>query len=240
MPALSYSDAKRAFVCSKPECQKAFYGHSRRWRWVDEGKIKCQGPGCTNYAPAGWYYPRRKRFFCSGGYITKFYLRRRKPNLKCALPGCEVPIVRPRKRGYRLRFCSIKHAAAYRSQRITRERAGRFAGMLEEFIDNFARIHYCPRTITPVRTDLLRFFVFLRQRGIRSLKRVTPRTISEFRAWEAGGNGGKVWRQSALKYVSVFLAWQIRQGYLKGPNPVIPGPRDGCRTSDGHGWLEEL
>lgn len=141
LPALNFTQARKAFVCGKQECQKAFYGHSRRWRWIGENKKKCEVPGCPNYAPAGWYYPRKKRYFCSGRCASKFYLRRRKPNLKCALPGCDVPIVRPPKKGYRQRFCSIKHGAQYRSQQVVCEKAGRFVKVLNDFLNNFARIN---------------------------------------------------------------------------------------------------
>lgn len=74
--ARSYSEAQKAVICGKAECQKAFYGKSRRWRWIGEGEIKCEGPECSNHVPPGrWHSGRRTHFFCSGGGITKFYLR---------------------------------------------------------------------------------------------------------------------------------------------------------------------
>ncbi|MCL5669969.1 MAG: site-specific integrase [Acidobacteria bacterium] len=224
MPALTYAQTRKAFVCSKEECRKAFYGHSPRWRQIGANEIKCEAPGCPNYLPAGWHFARRKRFFCSYACIMRFYQRRRAPNTRCALPSCRVPIMRLKKKGYRKRFCSIKHAALYRAQQHNRKKAGKYFGrLLEDFTENFVRIHYRPRTVGSIRSHLLRFFAFLRERKIRSLRQITPRTITAFRVWESENcRGGGPRRDSAVKYISVLMAWQIHQGYIKGPNPVIP------------------
>lgn len=61
--ALNFTQAGKAFVCSRTKCQQAYDGHGRRWCWVGDGERKSHAPGCPNYAPAGWNYPRKQRFF---------------------------------------------------------------------------------------------------------------------------------------------------------------------------------
>ena len=221
LPAFTCTNNKRVFICSKKECQAVAFARKYKMRAVGAGEIKCDAPGCGNFIPAGQYSTRRKHYFCSQFCEGLFFKTTREPNARCEFPGCGAPVFRKGYKGARHRFCSPEHAAAYHSEQVTRERSGRFRKILEEYFNKFARAHYRPNAHATVRCSLLLFFEFLRSKGIRSLKSVTPRTITEYLAGGNGKSGGVLRRQWTLSALSTFMAWLIHEGYLKGSNPVI-------------------
>lgn len=222
LPAIICTSGRKWFVCKKEECRKPVHAKKNICRYIGPGEKKCDAPLCTKFIPAGRYSTLRKHFFCSSGCALRFYDSRHQPNTKCALPSCGAPLYRKPLKGSRHSFCSLSHAAAYRSQRISRERAGRFSRFLEEYFSSFASRHYRPRTHRTVRCDLLRFFAFLRAKNIWSLRQVTPRTITEFLSWGEAGVLGKRKKGWAPRSIGTFMSWLIHEGYFKGANPVIP------------------
>ncbi len=221
LPAITCSKKKHIFVCSKEECRRLGYAGKYDMREVGPGEIKCDAPGCPNFIPAGWYSRRRKHYFCSQFCESLFFKTTREPNAVCEYPGCNTPVFRKPWGKTKHRFCCPQHGAAYRSLQVSRRKSGHFGKILNEYFDSFARAHYRPGGRATVRSSLLMFFEFLRSRQIRSLKSVTPRTITAYLASGNGDTSEVLRRQWTLSYISTFMSWLIHQGYLKGPNPVI-------------------
>ncbi len=206
---------KGPYACLNPECQRAVYGQVQRRRYVAEGEIFCQRPGCSRPVPAGWYGIQRKLWFCGTTCNTAFYAEK---HVVGTCLFCGGPIHdNPYRAGTR-RFCSTPHRLRYFGERRMELRAGRFASILKEYLDGFAKAHYAPRSLSGARTQLLLFFEFLNNSGITDLDQVEPSTITDFILHEVDRG---VQHREYINFASVFFNWMRFEGLRKRDNPVI-------------------
>src|SRR5216683_5205981 len=78
-------------------------------------------------------------------------------------------------------YVSVKHAGAHRTRIYLEDMCGQFFAMVTEYLEGFASQHY--KNLGTIRTSLCPFILFLNERGIADLERVTPKTITEFISW---------------------------------------------------------
>jgi len=120
-------------------------------------------------------------FFCSDKCRAERGRQRARPNCRCAYCGMEMY----RRPGalYEQNFCTPSHLAKYRSKEVTAKKAGRFLGVLKEYLGGYAKAHYKSTGLPTVKWEVLRFLEFLNAKRVRSLNSVTPKTISEYFVW---------------------------------------------------------
>jgi integrase len=163
----------------------------------------------------GNYYDLRRKFFCSAECEQKVY-RTGSAEVKCSYCGKAVNTFPCLKKGRH--FCNQTEFGLYLRERNNKARAGRFTKILEEYTERFCPSHYKPASIKAVRCDLLLFFGYLNSQGIKSLEKVTPRTITQFIIW-SNQRGGVPNR--AVRFLVLFFNWMIAEGRRKAPNPVL-------------------
>jgi integrase len=184
-------------------------------RWIAEGELKCSGPGCGKPIPAGYYGTTKSVYLCCHNCQYRYNLKHRK-KIRCTL--CHKWFV-PTNTSSDKPFCSKQHFAEYRRAETDR-RTGRFAKVFREFMDAYAIKYYSTGTVNATRCNLIVFFQFLEKSKIRSLNKVTPRTITNFQTELRRRNLKSVDRP--LGAVRLFFDWLLYDGQRKLPNPVIP------------------
>ena len=75
-------------------------------------------------------------------------------------------------------YVSGKHAGAHRTRTYLEDMCGPFLGIIMEYLDGFASQHY--KNLRTIRASVCPFILFLNERGITDLERITPKTITEF------------------------------------------------------------
>jgi integrase len=115
-----------------------------------------------------------------------------------------------------LNFISRAHLGTYHSNH-TIAQCGPFVGVLEEYLNGFAKVHY--RNPKKHKPRLLPFFQFLAETGYTDLESVSPQTVSEYLAW-GRSTGRKVVAYSSGT-LSTFFNWMLAEGRRKAANPVI-------------------
>jgi site-specific recombinase XerD len=117
-----------------------------------------------------------------------------------------------------LNYVSVQHAGAHRSRIYLEDTCGPFLGIVTEYLDGFATHHY--KNLGTIRAGVCPFILFLNERGITNLERVTSKTITEFIAWSE-----EVEYKNAAHNISVlkgFFQWANRHGYRTSSCPVVP------------------
>jgi integrase len=104
---------KKYFFCTKPECQALSKTPLRRF--VREGELPCEAPGCKKSARCGWNAVRKKHFFCSDRCWRRFsqMVTYRAGEKKCEICGKRLGRIRCW-RGKKRFFCG-KASCSYRS-----------------------------------------------------------------------------------------------------------------------------
>jgi integrase/recombinase XerC len=113
---------------------------------------------------------------------------------------------------------SGKHLGDFFINQYLTESCGPFRDIVDEYLIGFATLHY--RNPKSVRSSLGRFCLFLNERHIDSLEKVTPATITEFIVWankKADGNGAT----NTVPSISTFFKWLIAGGRRTAANPVV-------------------
>jgi integrase/recombinase XerC len=117
-----------------------------------------------------------------------------------------------------LNYFSKQHASDHRARIYLEDMCGPFLAIVTEYLDGFASQRY--KNLGTIRTSVCPFTLFLNERGITDLERVTPKTITEFISWSE-----EVEYKNAAHNISVltgFFKWAVRHGYRKSTCPVIP------------------
>lgn len=181
-------------------------------RWFTEGELKCSW--CGRPMPAGFYGRSKVRFLCSPMCIVHFRCKD-KPAIKCECCGQEFV---PQTTSPGARFCCREHFDVWRRQQTDLKKFGRFAGLVRDFVQAVVPGHRTAGSVGNLRGNLAHFFVYLRGSRLRSLEKVTSRTISSFfsvlirnRPKSAG---------KTLADLALFFDWLILTGRRKSPNPV--------------------
>jgi integrase/recombinase XerC len=134
--------------------------------------------------------------------------------------GCGTIFERPKgqvRAGPRHYF-SQKHRGAHRTRVYLEEMCGSFLSVVTEYLEFSSIQKY--KDIAGRRCAVCPFMLFLNERGITDLERVTPKTVTQFLSWAED-----LGCESAKSDVSVlvgFFKWAIQFGYRKSPCPVIP------------------
>jgi site-specific recombinase XerD len=216
LPAHHIWPGARHRFCGKLECAKVAMT-KKHGRYIAANEHQCEGAGCDNFVPEGWYGDRPTYLSCSA---ECWYRRSLKGNLvrKCAC-GCGKNVSRPSKRKTvtGLIFFSIEHKGNYLRNKHLDESCGWFRVIVDEYLSGFASLHY--RALKEVRNHLCPFFLFLCQQGIASLEDVTTKTITQFLIWAP--QSGHRNAAHDISQVSVFFKWAIIRGYRKAGNPVV-------------------
>jgi len=163
-------------IPSGPTRRKSEPPHPQRSRWFEDGELVCSGPGCSKKMAAGYHGVTKRIFLCSSNCTYKYHLEQRTP-VRCTF--CRKRFTKKGRNATRP-FCSPEHWLAWRKAQLDREKAGRFTGLLHEYLETFAPQHYAPATLNVIRCNLASFFSFLRGVGIRSLNKVTPQIVSRW------------------------------------------------------------
>jgi len=210
-PAMKKTNSGRHLLCDGPDCHAQML---RPIRVVGEHAIKCSGPGCKEWIPAGVYSANKNLFFHSPVCRGRYYKVNYTPNTKCLV--CGKPLYRPYKN--KPHFCSIRHFWDYKIQKTFAALPPELAAVLRRYEDEFARTHYRPSTFSSVRSYLIHLFNFMEKRGITDLEQVTPAVITSF----INDPASKYFQiNTVLNAVSTFMKWLIVQGLRKSANPVI-------------------
>ncbi len=115
-------------------------------------------------------------------------------------------------------YASVKHAGAHRRRSYLEGMCGRFLPIVTEYLDGFASHRY--KDLGKIRSSVCPFVLFLNERGIADLERVTPKTITEFISWSE-----EVDYKNASHNISVltgFFKWANLYGYRNSVCPVVP------------------
>ena len=222
LPPLECWPDRKHFLCERPECRAAsnrrIYDSTHLTQRVQDGERRCDGPGCGKPVGGGLFPKRKGLFFCSDKCRAERGRQRARPNCRCAYCGMEMY----RRPGalYEQNFCTPSHLAKYRSEEVTAKKAGRFLGVLKEYLGGYAKAHYKSTGLPTVKWEVLRFLEFLNAKRVRSLNSVTPKTISEYFVW-----GLEDGRKAAphMGFVSRFMEWLRLEGRRNTANPVLRG-----------------
>lgn len=219
LPAHDTWPGSRFRYCGRAECAEKVKG-SHNSRYVGESKCTCDGPGCENFLPAGFYDVRATYYGC----CWECWVRRRtKGNrlLKCGCCGKEFLGRAERKPIDGMYFMSARHYGNFKRRKYLTEMCGPFLGLADEYLDGFAKNHYSElQTLQTVRRAIGPWFKFLQEEGITSIRQVTSKTITRYTAW--AHDSGRDQLNRVLSYVSTFFKWAIAEGHYDRGNPVVP------------------
>jgi hypothetical protein len=114
-------------------------------------------------------------------------------------------------------YISLQHAGAHKTRTYLEEMCGPLLGTVDEYLDGFASQHY--KNLGPIRASVCPFILFLNERNIVDLERVTPKTITQFISWSE-----EVEYKNAAHNISMltgFFKWASRHGYRGSSYPVV-------------------
>jgi len=176
----------------------------------------CEGPGCTNIVPAGFYAPQRSRSFCSTACENRDFSTR---YLVGTCLHCGGPIKGRKDQAGIKKFCSNEHKLAYETERVLGP-TGNFRPLIEEYMRTGVVSMYREGTYPNVRTNLAKFFRFVVQNErILTLDGIGPAIVTRFIAHEHGrGLTGRGY----VGHLSTLFGWLISEQRYNKPNPVIP------------------
>ena len=187
---------------------------SRR-RWFEEGELTCAWLPCGEPMPAGYYGRQKRVYHCSHSCSQECYYARMR-HLKCR--HCGKTFV-PRKSNSGRPFCSRDHASAWRQSQADKDRFGRFAPLVKEFLEDSKSRLLSRSSLKYLRSNLAAFFEFIPSKRIRSLENVRSSHITEFmedRKLKAPKSGGR-----AAIDLHVFFDWMEKTKRRRAINPVI-------------------
>jgi len=176
----------------------------------------CEGPGCSNIIPAGYYAPQRSRSFCSTAcenrdFKTKYVVG------TCL--HCGGPVKGSKDQKGIKKFCSNEHKLAFETERVLGP-TSIFRPLIEEYMRTGVVSMYREGTFPNVRVSLAKFFRFVVQtEHISALESIGPAVITRFIAHEhERGLTGR----NFLGHLSTLFGWLISEQRYNKPNPVIP------------------
>lgn len=187
---------------------------SRR-RWFEEDELTCAWLPCGKPMPAGYYGRQKRVYHCSHSCSQECYYARMR-HLKCR--HCGKTFV-PRKSNSGKPFCSRDHASAWRQGQADKDRFGRFAPLVKEFLEDSKSRLLSRSSLKYLRSNLAAFFEFIPSKRIRSLENVRSSHITEFmedRKLKAPKSGGR-----AAIDLHVFFDWMEKTKRRRAINPVI-------------------
>src|SRR5260370_32821372 len=180
LPAHETWPGARYRFCGEPECVEAVQAN-KTGRYIGPNQYKCDGPQCENFVPTGLYSKIFRVLTCSSRCSNRREWKGTQ-RLTCGC-GCGLDFLGKKKRNNvdGLVFISSQHRGTYIRNKYLRESCGVFLGLATEYLDGFASRHY--REIRTPRLALSPFFRFLTKHGIKSIGKVTPKTITQFLTW---------------------------------------------------------
>jgi integrase len=176
----------------------------------------CEGPGCKNILPAGYYAPQRSRSFCSQSCAnrdagTKYMIG------NCL--QCGGPIMGRKDKAGLKKFCCNDHKLAFETERILGP-TGPFRPLIEEYMRSGAISIYRSGTLPNVRVSLGNFFRFVAQiEKISTLAAIKPPVITRFIVHE---HERGLSCRNFVGHLSTFFRWLIAEQRFDQANPVIP------------------
>lgn len=181
-------------------------------RYYDEAV--CEGPGCSNIIPAGYYQPQRVRSFCSGT------CRNREAACRYVVGTCLHccgPVMGHKNEDDK-QFCSKEHMRAHLTEQIMGP-TGTFRPLIEDYMATGAANYYALGTLNTVRVSLSRFFRFVAQvEQITQLDDIRPTIITRFIATEV--ERGLTSRNS-VGHLATLFNWLIAEERYDRANPVV-------------------
>ena len=187
--------------------------HRPRKRYVDA--TPCEGPGCHNMIPAGYYPAHKVRFFCSGRCRNREAACR---YLVGTCKHCGGPVMGHKNQVGKKQFCTDEHMRAYDAEQILGP-TGSFRSLIEQYMITMAPIYYRSGTLSTVRVSLAKFFRFAAQvEKITNLEQVRPAVITRFIAHEhERGLTGR----NFVGHLSTFFRWAIVEDRYALASPVV-------------------
>jgi integrase len=190
-----------------------FTSENRPKRYFDAGP--CEGPGCTNIVPAGYYPAQRVRSFCSIRCSNREAASR---YLVGTCQHCGGPVMGHRGDVGVKQFCCNEHKLAYETEQILGP-TGPFRSLIEEYMSSAAPNYYRPGTLPTVRVSLAKVFRFAAQvEKITDLEEVRPALITRFIAHERERG---LTSRSFVGHMSTFFRWAIAEERYTRANPVV-------------------
>lgn len=162
---------KKHFTCGRPECKLKF-PRRKDYQTIGEQERRCEGPRCSNFAPAGTYPARKFRFFCSKTCSNRFFHRNRKANPNTHCLHCGEPIT-----ASTARFCP-GHYVLYRREQRELQRCGPFLDLYRTHVRDFAWGRYNPPHLFVYEVTL--FLSMLTVLDIKVIDEVTPVHVRYF------------------------------------------------------------
>lgn len=177
---------------------------------------QCEGPGCENILPAGYYAPQRSRSFCSKRCLNRDAATK---YLIGTCLQCQGPIMGRKDKAEEKKFCCNAHRLMFETERVLAP-TGPFRALIEEYMRSAAGNMYRPGTLPTVRVSLGKFFRFVNENErISDIEQIGPSVVTRFIAHERErGLTGR----NFVGHLSTFFGWLIGEERLKRPNPVIP------------------
>jgi integrase len=176
--------------------------------------MPCEGTGCTNIVPAGFYPAQRIRSFCSKSCRTRESFNRYVVG-DCL--HCGGPIMGRKDEDGSKKFCSDEHMHAFDTEQVLSP-TGAFRSLIEEYMRTGAANYYSPKTLPTVRVSLAKFFRFAVQEKISNLDDVRPAIITRFIAAERTRG---LTSRNFVGHLSTFFGSLIAEGRYSRPNPVV-------------------
>lgn len=176
----------------------------------------CEGPGCTNIIPAGYYAPQRSRSFCSTACANRDFSTRYLIGTCLHCGGS----IRGRKdqEGVK-KFCSNEHKLAYETERVLGP-TDSFRPLIEEYLSAGAPNMYRQGTLPTVRVSLAKFFRYVvRAEKLSQLESIGPAVVTKFIAHERERG---LTSRNFVGHLSTFFGWLIAEQRFNRPNPVVP------------------
>jgi integrase len=178
--------------------------------------VPCEGPGCTNIIPAGYYAPQRSRSFCSTACGHRDFMSR---YLIGTCLHCGGPVKGRKDQVGIKKFCSNEHKLTFETERVLGP-TGSFRPLIEEYMRTGVVSMYREGTYPNVRTNLAKFFRFVVQNErVSTLDNIGPAVVTRFIAHEhERGLTGR----GFVGHLSTLFGWLISEQRYHKPNPVIP------------------
>lgn len=200
-----------------------------RLRYIGARQVRCSWSRCKHYVAEGLYSAKRTYYIaCSAECWRRRYLIGSVRG-KCAC-GCGMDVLRRGRQVGKRMFVSKAHHSDYLHRTYLNKSCGPFRALYEEYASGFALIHY--RVPKNVSTVLGTFFSYLTGIGHRSIRTVTPKTVTQYLAW-SDRQRHRTSRRGIAK-LSVFFQWAIVEGHYRGSNPVVRGihkaPKSQCES----------
>ncbi len=175
----------------------------------------CEGPGCTNIVPGGYFPSHRVHAFCSRKCRNREAASRYIVGI-CLHCGGEILGLKSEVGAKK--FCCREHMLEHDTEQIMGA-TGKFRPLIEHYMATQAKNYYKQSTLHSVRSSLARFFRFaVQEEGIGALDQVRTSTVTQFISIERerGLTSGNF-----IGHLSTFFAWAIAEERYERANPVV-------------------